>query len=135
MWGSEWTGEKVAERLVAVFRELPNTPIYSSRKGVFEPSHPIDGLELITAVQLCLGCETQTCYQLLQWARMRARGESVRAFCLEGGRNRSTFYYRRGQALNRVATFLKRSGRGRHQTRSPSRARQETITCEKLGYR
>jgi hypothetical protein len=26
---------RVAERLVAVFRGLPNTPIYSSRKGVF----------------------------------------------------------------------------------------------------
>jgi hypothetical protein len=76
VWGAHWTGERVAERLVAVFRALPNTPIYSPRKGVFEPSQPIDGLDLITAVQLCLGRETQICYQLLQWARMRARGES-----------------------------------------------------------
>jgi hypothetical protein len=46
----------------------------TQRKGVFEPSQPIDGLDLITAVQLCLGRETQICYQLLLWARMRARG-------------------------------------------------------------
>jgi hypothetical protein len=38
----------------------------------FKPhSSPIDGLELITAVQLCLGHEKETCYRLLQWARMR----------------------------------------------------------------
>jgi len=36
-------------------------------------------------VQLCIGRETQSCYRLLQWARMRARGESIRTFCLEGG--------------------------------------------------
>ena len=59
VWGAEWTGDRVAERLVAVFRARPNTPIYSPRKGVFEPSHPIDGLELITAVQLCLGREME----------------------------------------------------------------------------
>jgi hypothetical protein len=113
VWGADWTGDRVAERLIAGFRELPNTPIYSPRKGVFEPSHPIDGLDLITAVQLCLGRETQTCYQLLQWARMRARGESIRAFCVEGGRKRSTFYYRRGRALNRVATFLNEQRAGK----------------------
>jgi hypothetical protein len=106
VWGAHWTGERVAERLVAVFRALPNTPIYSPRKGVFEPSQPIDGLDLITAVQLCLGRETQICYQLLLWARMRARGESIRTFCVEGGRKRSTFYRRRGRALDRVAAFL-----------------------------
>jgi hypothetical protein len=127
MWGPEWTGQRVAERLVAVFRELPNTPIYSSRKGVFEPFHPIDGLELIAAMQLCLGRETQTCYRLLQWARMRARGESVPAFCLEGGRNRSTFYYRRGQALNRVATFLnqQRAGKTTNVIAIPREARKD----------
>jgi hypothetical protein len=40
VWGTEWTGDRVAERLAAVFRELPNTPIYSPRKSVSEPSHP-----------------------------------------------------------------------------------------------
>ena len=57
-------------------------------------------------MQLCIGRETQSCYRLLQWARMRARGESIRTFCLEGGWKRRTFYYRRGRALNRVAAFL-----------------------------
>jgi hypothetical protein len=106
VWGRDWTGDRVAERLVAVFRELPNAPLYSPRRGVFEPSHPIDGLELITAVQLCLGRETQTCYRLLQWARMRARGESIRAFCVEGGRKRSTLYYWRRHTLEKVAASL-----------------------------
>jgi hypothetical protein len=106
VWSTEWTGDRVAERLVAVFRAMPGISIYFPRKGVSEPSHPIDGFDLITAVQLCLGRETQNCYWLLQWARMRARGESIRAFCVEGGRNRSTFYNRRGGALNRVAAFL-----------------------------
>jgi hypothetical protein len=44
-------------------------------------------------IPLCLGRETQTC--LLQWASLRARGESIRAFCLrafclEGCRKRLT---------------------------------------------
>jgi hypothetical protein len=42
----------------------------------------------------------------LRWARMRARGESIRTFCLEGGPKRSTLYYRRGRDLDRVAAFL-----------------------------
>jgi hypothetical protein len=75
----------IAQVLRAWTEGFPNTPIYSPRKGAFEPANPIDGLELVTAVQLCLGRERQTCYGLLQWARMRARGESIRAFCVEGG--------------------------------------------------
>jgi hypothetical protein len=62
------------------FGQCQGFPIYSPSEGVFEPSRPIDGLELITAVQLCLGRETQARQRLLQWARMGARGESIRAF-------------------------------------------------------
>lgn len=52
-----WT-ERVSERLVAVFHDLPNTAVYSTRKGVSEPSRPIDGL--ISAGQLCRGRENRT---------------------------------------------------------------------------
>jgi hypothetical protein len=31
--GAEWTGDRVAERLIAVFRELPNTAIYFPPQG------------------------------------------------------------------------------------------------------
>jgi hypothetical protein len=73
-------------------RKAPELPNLFLPQGRFQPSQPIDGLDLITAVQLCLGRETESCYRLLLWARMRARGESIRAFCVEGGRKRSTFY-------------------------------------------
>jgi hypothetical protein len=56
----------VTARLVAVFRALPGTAASSPRKGVFEPSRPIDGLDLTAAVQLCLGRQspgfTGCCY-------------------------------------------------------------------------
>jgi hypothetical protein len=95
VWGSNWTSERVAERLIAVFRDLPNTAIYSPRKGVFEPSRPIDGLELITAVQICLGRESRAAYRLLTWARMRATGGSIRGFCREHRDNKRSTYYSR----------------------------------------
>jgi hypothetical protein len=77
VWGVDWTGERVAERLVAAFRAMPGISIYSPSKGVFEPSRPIDGLELITVVQLCLGRESRECRDLLTWARLKAKAGDV----------------------------------------------------------
>jgi hypothetical protein len=52
-----------------------------------------------------LGRETQFCDRLLQWARMRARAESIRRFCVDGGWKRSTFYYREIAPLIRSRPF------------------------------
>jgi hypothetical protein len=120
VWGRNWTPERVAERLVAVFRALPNTPIYSPRKGVFEPSRPIDGLELVTAVQLCLGRESPAAQRLLVWARMRGTGQSVRAHYRENGRPRSTAYYRRRRSLKRIAAFLNEQRDGKVTALAPA---------------
>jgi hypothetical protein len=108
VWGSNWSADRVADGLVAVFRALPGTPIYSPRLGVFKPLHPIQGLELITAVQLCLGRESPAARLLLAWARMRAAGESFQAHCREIGRARSTCYHQRNSSLKRVAAWLNR---------------------------
>jgi hypothetical protein len=47
-------------------RKAPEHPNLFLPQGRFQPSQPIDGL--------CLGRETESCYRLLLWARMRARG-------------------------------------------------------------
>jgi hypothetical protein len=75
-------------------------------KGLFEPNQPIEGLELIAAVQQVLGRESQACYRLLQWARIRAEGESFRGRYRELGRPRSTAYYRRNKNLRKIADAL-----------------------------
>jgi hypothetical protein len=58
-------------------------PIYSPPCGVFDPLRPIDGLELIAAVQKILGRESPACYRLFRWARVRAEGGSFRELCRE----------------------------------------------------
>jgi len=105
LFGTEWTAERVADRLVAAFRGMRGVPIYSPRKGVFAPHRPIDGLELIAAAQQALGRESPLCMYLLTWARSRA-DRKVAAFCHEAGRPRSTLYHRRRRALERIAAFL-----------------------------
>ena len=114
------TGDLVAERLIAVFRDISrDIPIYSPQKGVLlrvgAEDRPIDGLNLIASVQRILGQPAAA--RLLQWARMRATGESIRSFCLESGRNRSIFYYWRKRMLEKVAAFIER-GTGRLGRRS-----------------
>jgi hypothetical protein len=115
VWGVDWTGERVAERLVAAFRAMPGISIYSPSKGVFEPSRPIDGLELITVVQLCLGRESRECRDLLTWARLKAKAGdvSIREHFRQAGRNRKSFYYRRDRDLDRVAAFLNEQRAGK----------------------
>ena len=67
-------------RLIEAFRNLRGVPVYSPRAGIFDPFRPIDGLELIAAVQKILGRESPACYQLFQWARMMAEGSSFREY-------------------------------------------------------
>jgi len=96
-------------------------PIYSPPCGVFDPLRPIDGLELIAAVQKILGRESPACYRLFRWARVRAEGGSFRELCRESGRARSTAYYRRACTLRRVADALNEmaASRVRQQVRRP----------------
>src|SRR5262245_27942341 len=109
MYGADWTGDLVAERLIAVCKDIsPDLPIYSPQKSVLlrvgDKDRPIDGLELFAAVRRIMGQPAAA--RLLQWARMRARGESIRSFCLKSGRKRSTFYYWRKRTLEEVAAAL-----------------------------
>ena len=97
----------MADRLIEAFRAMRGVPIYSPRCGVFDPLRPIDGLELIAAVQKILGRESPACYRLFRWARVRAEGGSFREFCREAGRPRSSAYYRRAKSLARIAAALK----------------------------
>jgi len=129
MHGTAWRGDLVAERLIAVFRDISrDIPIYSPQKGVLlrvgAEDRPIDGLNLIASVQRILGQPAAA--RLLQWARMRATGESIRSFCLESGRNRSIFYYWRKRMLEKVAASLNAERAG--QVAVP-------ITRQKRGYR
>ena len=129
MHGTAWTGDLVAERLIAVFRDISrDIPIYSPQKGVLlrvgAEDRPIDGLNLIASVQRILGQPAAA--RLLRWARMRATGESIRSFCLESGRNRSIFYYWRKRMLEKVAASLNAERAG--QVAVP-------ITRQKRGYR
>jgi hypothetical protein len=90
-----------------VFRQLPGTSIYSPRIGVFQPSRPVQGLELIVAVQTCLGRQSPAARLLLTWARARAE-RKVTETCRETGRARSTVYYQRNRSLENVALWLNR---------------------------
>jgi hypothetical protein len=76
-------------------QELPNSPIYSPRKGVFEPSHPFARSDLITAVQLCLGRRRRHCnfpwhcggcmgISPARLAQLRARPRSYSTITFEG---------------------------------------------------
>jgi len=107
---------------------------------VFEPSHPIDGLELIAAVQLCLGRESRECRELLIWARLKAKAgddpPSVREHFRLTGRNHKAFYYRRGRDLDRVAAFLNEQRAGKMTADMPSHGpRQNNPEVEALGVR
>jgi hypothetical protein len=108
LFGTEWTAARVADALIAIFRQLPGTSFYSPRVGVFKPSRPVEGLELITAVQACLGRESPAARLLLTWARVRAGGGSFQMHCRETGYSRSTAYYQRDRSLKRVAAWLNR---------------------------
>jgi hypothetical protein len=57
----------------------------------------------------------------LHWARIWARGESVRSFCLESGWNRSTFYCWRQRTLEKVAATLNAEKAARSPLRLPAR--------------
>jgi hypothetical protein len=110
IFGTEWTQERVAERLIEAFRAMRGIPIYSPRKGAFDPFRPVDGLDLISAVQKILGRESPACFRLFGWARTQANGDSFRELCRESGRARSTAYYRRARTLTRIAAVLNAAG-------------------------
>ena len=98
-------GERVAERLIAVFRELPNTPIYSRPQGRIRALSPDRWPRAITRGATLPRARDA---DLLPASAVGkdACAQSIRAFCVEGGWKRRTFYYRRGRSLDRVATFL-----------------------------
>ncbi len=104
----EWTADKVGECLVAAFRQLPNTPIYSPVNGSLRAIHGASStpLDIIMAAQLILGRQSPGCRKVMTWARARALGGSVRETCREMGWSHSTFERHRCAALKTIAARL-----------------------------
>jgi hypothetical protein len=58
VWGADWTCDRVGR--------VASRRISAAEQADLEKaSRPIDGFKLITAVQFCLGRETETCDWLL----------------------------------------------------------------------
>jgi hypothetical protein len=115
MFGAEWTGRRVEERLVEAFRKMPNRAIYSPRSGILQPAlldQLIDGAGLILATHVILGHDSPARVELLTYARARAR-RCVRATCREMGVSRATFYRHVRAAAERVAAELNHSAAAR----------------------
>lgn len=75
VYGTDWTGRRVRDRLVVAFEHLP--AIASHRKNVFEPQEdvaadgtriPTDGLKLISDTAEILGRESVKRVRLFTWA-------------------------------------------------------------------
>lgn len=82
VFGADWTGARVRDRLVAAFRLSPGLAVYSPRKGVFVAASeegPIDGLLLIERTGRAL--DRDRCDRLLAWAKASAGGMSTRQWC------------------------------------------------------
>ena len=107
-------GRAYVERLVAAFRKLPSTPVYSPIATRLEPAlraEPLDGLALIEATSLYLGRRSPQRLQLLAYARTRAAGGAIAHLCLEHGWSRATLYRQIRAAAEVVAAGLNRDRR------------------------
>lgn len=107
-----WTPELVGARLIAAFRLLPSTPIYSPARNLLltlsgRETAPLD---LIAATARYLGRTDIRRHRLLAWARAHAGGPAIRELCRELGWSRSTFHRSRRRALALVAAGLNRDG-------------------------
>jgi hypothetical protein len=99
---TEWSGERVMERLTEAFRLLPDTPIYSVRGRLALPP----AAELIRATAECLGEKSLARTQLLSFARAYAAAEPIAELCRERLWRRTTAYRRVDWAAAHVAHCL-----------------------------
>lgn len=103
-----WTAERIAAQLVEEFRALPGCGIYSPRGDACDlriECGPNRDLTLIRRSAV-LGLRSPTRHAVLEAARARAAGQSIRELLRLTGRNRDTFYRRRRQGLAQLAAAL-----------------------------
>lgn len=108
IYGNAWSAVRVLERLVAAFRVMRETGVYSPAKNVLQASvfgHPIDGLELVMATTHYLGRDSPARVELLTFARALAI-RSVSRECRERGISRATWYRHVGTTASQVADRL-----------------------------
>jgi hypothetical protein len=105
-----WTPERVAELMVAAFRDLPGTAVYSSRGKVYPlGALPPGPTKVINWTDRYLPPDRRKI--LLLWASSLARGESegsIRAKASAMGMPLSTFYRHKDSACDAIAAGLHR---------------------------
>jgi hypothetical protein len=87
VYGAEWTGPRVLERLIAFFALDTGVAIRAETGDLFpdDPRKPIDGLDVVRAVLKVLGPRSPAAKMLLARARAAAKGISVAELCGEAG--------------------------------------------------
>ena len=87
VYGADWTGKMVLERLVAFFALDPSVALGAERGDLFpvDPAIPVDGLDIVRAVLKVLGPRSPAAKMLLARARASAKGISVAELCRETG--------------------------------------------------
>ncbi len=110
MYGNQWSGPLVIERLTAAFAALPATPIYSPTENVLMNatffSQPIDGGALIVATGRYLGFRTPVRRRLLAYCRARAVDVAIVDLCLGEGWARASLYRHVKASADTVAAGL-----------------------------
>jgi hypothetical protein len=98
MYGADWSGDKVLERLIAFFALDTGVALRAETGDLFptDPTIPLNGLDIVRAVLKVLGPRSPAAKMLLARARAKAKGISVADLCREWGWAPAT--------LNRVVT-------------------------------
>ena len=109
VYGREWTGRRVVDRLTLAFERLPGTPIYSPSRYELRPAllySYVDGADLILATGDILGRDTTPRLELLTYCRTRASRSPITELCVSMGWSRATFYRHVVKAAALVADAL-----------------------------
>ena len=108
----EWTGDTVSRLFIAAFRQLPGTPVYSSRGRLSDLRELEPGpLQVLNWAERYRERDLRTA--LLVWASAMTRGDpnrSISSIVAEHGWARATFEGRRRRAAAIIAKSLIRDG-------------------------
>jgi hypothetical protein len=108
MYGADWSGDKVLERLIAFFALDTGVALRAEKGDLFpaDPRKPVDGLDIVRAVLKVLGPRSPAAKMLLARARAAAKGISVAELCREAGYAPATLNRWVGVASEDVAAWL-----------------------------
>ncbi len=104
--GTIWTRAQVEARLIAVFRQMPSCPVFSTGQRIRTTEAKRTPLtEVLEWAQLLDGDPDGKTY-LWAWASNRARGDSFSGYCLDMDWNRRTAERGRRRAADALAAIL-----------------------------